>query len=149
MDVAEVSDGTGLAPPVADLPEAPAPDQPWEGPWLGAMAQVTPIYPTARFSRNRLGYIRRGGKGTMSETTGVTTVDTLCIETRPESGSWANAHRRVYAPLRLTRNVRHQLSRLRRHVGPAEQIGEVREAARAVDVHQLDALHGPGRASGR
>lgn len=45
-----------------DLPEPEEEDKPWEGPWLGALAQATPIYPTARFSRNRLGYIRRGGK---------------------------------------------------------------------------------------
>ncbi|MBW2453920.1 MAG: L,D-transpeptidase [Deltaproteobacteria bacterium] len=52
------------APVVAepDLPDAGVPDKPYEGPWLGALAQATPIYPTARFSRNRLGYIRRGGK---------------------------------------------------------------------------------------
>ena len=52
------------APIVAepDLPDAGAPDAKYEGPWLGALAQATPIYPTARFSRNRLGYIRRGGK---------------------------------------------------------------------------------------
>ena len=54
------------APEVAepDLPEQAAAEEekPWEGPWLGALAQATPIYPTARFSRNRLGYIRRGGK---------------------------------------------------------------------------------------
>ncbi|RLB62261.1 MAG: L,D-transpeptidase [Deltaproteobacteria bacterium] len=52
------------APVVAepDLPDAGAPETPYEGPWLGALAQATPIYPTARFSRNRLGYIRRGGK---------------------------------------------------------------------------------------
>jgi hypothetical protein len=51
--------------PVAEepeLPAAPAADKPYEGPWLGALAQSTPIYPTARLSRNRLGYIRRGGK---------------------------------------------------------------------------------------
>jgi lipoprotein-anchoring transpeptidase ErfK/SrfK len=52
--------------PEAEEPEPPEEvvevDKPWEGPWLGAMAQQTPIYPTARFSRNRMGYIRRGGK---------------------------------------------------------------------------------------
>jgi hypothetical protein len=52
--------------PEAEEPEPPEQeeeaDKPWEGPWLGAMAQQTPIYPTARFSRNRMGYIRRGGK---------------------------------------------------------------------------------------
>lgn len=51
--------------PVVEEPELPEPekvDKPWEGPWLGALAQSTPIYPTARFSKNRLGYVRRGGK---------------------------------------------------------------------------------------
>ncbi|MEM9693636.1 MAG: L,D-transpeptidase [Myxococcota bacterium] len=43
-------------------PEEPTADKPWEGPWLGALAQATPIYPTARFSKQRIGYIRRGGK---------------------------------------------------------------------------------------
>jgi hypothetical protein len=42
--------------------DAGAPDAPWEGPWLGAMAQQTPVYPAARFAKRRLGYIRRGGK---------------------------------------------------------------------------------------
>ncbi len=52
------------APVVAEpvMPEQEKVDKPWEGPWLGALAQATPIYPTARFSRNRLGYVRRGGK---------------------------------------------------------------------------------------
>ena len=50
-------------PPVPDeKAEAEKEEKPWEGPWLGALAQATPIYPTARFSRNRMGYIRRGGK---------------------------------------------------------------------------------------
>ncbi len=55
-------------PEVAE-PEAPeaAVDKPWEGPWLGALAQVTPIYPTARFSSNRLGYLRRGGKAAATD----------------------------------------------------------------------------------
>ncbi|MBM4357132.1 MAG: L,D-transpeptidase family protein [Deltaproteobacteria bacterium] len=51
-------------PEVAE-PDAPAPppeEKPWAGPWLGAMAQMTPVYPTARFSKNRLGYLRRGAK---------------------------------------------------------------------------------------
>jgi lipoprotein-anchoring transpeptidase ErfK/SrfK len=52
-------------PEVAE-PDAPkkeaAEEKPWTGPWLGAMAQVTPVYPTARFSKNRLGYLRRGAK---------------------------------------------------------------------------------------
>jgi hypothetical protein len=43
-------------------PDAGAPDAAWEGPWLGAMAQITPVYPTTRFSDERLGYLRRGGK---------------------------------------------------------------------------------------
>jgi hypothetical protein len=47
-------------PPKA--PPEPKEKEPWQGPWLGALAQQTPIYPTARFSRNRLGYLRRGAK---------------------------------------------------------------------------------------
>ena len=41
--------------PVAD-------DKPYDGPMLGAMAFQTPIYPETRFSDERLGYIRQGGK---------------------------------------------------------------------------------------
>lgn len=51
-------------PEVAE-PEAPPPppeEVKWQGPWLGAMAQMTPVYPTARFSKNRLGYLRRGAQ---------------------------------------------------------------------------------------
>ncbi|MEM1028992.1 MAG: L,D-transpeptidase family protein [Myxococcota bacterium] len=58
--------------PVVEEPAAPSendeaqagdePEKPWEGPWLGALAQATPVYPTARFSKNRMGYVRRGGK---------------------------------------------------------------------------------------
>lgn len=46
----------------ADAPPPPAADQPYDGPWLGAMAFQTPIYPEPRFSDKRLGYIRQGGK---------------------------------------------------------------------------------------
>ena len=49
-------------PPAKAQVEEPVEDKPWQGPWLGALAQATPIYPTARLSRNRMGYIRRGGK---------------------------------------------------------------------------------------
>lgn len=58
--------------PVVEEPDSPATaekeaeeeeeEKPWEGPWLGALAHSTPIYPTARFSKNRMGYIRKGGK---------------------------------------------------------------------------------------
>ncbi|MSP25462.1 MAG: L,D-transpeptidase [Myxococcales bacterium] len=50
--------------PEAAEPESPKPlaEKAWGGPWLAALAQVTPIYPTARLSKNRLGYLRRGGK---------------------------------------------------------------------------------------
>lgn len=51
--------------PEVQEPEAPSKEveaKPWTGPWLGAVAQVTPVYPTARFSKNRLGYLRRGAK---------------------------------------------------------------------------------------
>ncbi|HHH10512.1 MAG TPA: L,D-transpeptidase, partial [Sorangium sp.] len=51
--------------PKAAEPEPPPPpedDKPYQGPWLAALAQATPVYPTARFSKNRMGYIRRGAK---------------------------------------------------------------------------------------
>lgn len=55
--------------PVVEEPDPPEEakveeeeDKPWEGPWLGALAHSTPIYPTARFSKNRMGYVRKGGK---------------------------------------------------------------------------------------
>lgn len=38
------------------------PDAPYDGPLLGAMAHQTPVYPEPRFSDERLGYIRQGGK---------------------------------------------------------------------------------------
>ena len=38
------------------------PDAPYTGPYLGAMAFQTPIYPEPRFGDERLGYIRQGGK---------------------------------------------------------------------------------------
>lgn len=38
------------------------PDAPYDGPLLGAMALQTPVYPEPRFSDERLGYIRQGGK---------------------------------------------------------------------------------------
>ena len=37
-------------------------DKPYDGPYLGAEAFQTPIYPETRFSDERLGYIRQGGK---------------------------------------------------------------------------------------
>ena len=39
-----------------------APDAPYDGPLLGAMAFQTPIYAEPRFSDKRRGYIRQGGK---------------------------------------------------------------------------------------
>jgi hypothetical protein len=52
--------------PVVEEPDLPKktdePEKPWDGPWLGALALETPVYPTARFSRNRLGYLRHGAK---------------------------------------------------------------------------------------
>jgi hypothetical protein len=53
-------DSTAPEAPEPDAPASAAAPKPWEGPWLGALAHQTPIYPTARFSRNRLGYVRRG-----------------------------------------------------------------------------------------
>ncbi|MFO0551712.1 MAG: L,D-transpeptidase [Polyangiaceae bacterium] len=43
-------------------PEEPAKEIPWDGPWLGATAMTTPIYPDTRFGEERVGYIRQGGK---------------------------------------------------------------------------------------
>ncbi len=48
-----------------DAADAGAPatdDKPYDGPMLGAMAFQTPVYPETRFSDERLGYIRQGGK---------------------------------------------------------------------------------------
>ena len=41
---------------------AQAPEQPYNGPLLGALAMQTPVYPTPDFSKDRIGYIRLGGK---------------------------------------------------------------------------------------
>ncbi|MBK6516835.1 MAG: L,D-transpeptidase [Polyangiaceae bacterium] len=47
----------------AEAEAAPKPlDASYDGPRLGAMALQTPIYPEPRFSDQRLGYIRQGGK---------------------------------------------------------------------------------------
>ena len=45
-----------------DVVDAGAPDAPYDGPWLGALAHRTPVYAASRFSRRWIGYIRRGGK---------------------------------------------------------------------------------------
>lgn len=37
-------------------------DQPWDGPWLGVTAFQTPVYAERRFSKKRIGYVRKGGK---------------------------------------------------------------------------------------
>jgi lipoprotein-anchoring transpeptidase ErfK/SrfK len=55
--VAEVRDAG--APPA---PSAVPDDKPYTGPLLGAMALQTPVYPTPDFSKDRIGYIRLGGK---------------------------------------------------------------------------------------
>lgn len=48
---------------VSASPDTPtATDKPWDGPFLGAMAFQTPIYPEMRFGDDRIGYIRQGGK---------------------------------------------------------------------------------------
>ncbi len=70
-----VSTEVAPAPDDSNEPEVAEPDaptketeaKPWTGPWLGAIAQVTPVYPTPRFSKNRLGYLRRGAKVATSE----------------------------------------------------------------------------------
>ncbi|MFO0618758.1 MAG: L,D-transpeptidase family protein [Polyangiaceae bacterium] len=50
--------------PTATTGDSPAPatNEPWTGPVLGAMAFQTPIYPEMRFGDERIGYIRQGGK---------------------------------------------------------------------------------------
>jgi hypothetical protein len=65
VDLSSATRDDSNEPEVAE-PDAPKKeveaDKPWQGPWIGALAHVTPIYPTARFSKNRLGYLRHGGK---------------------------------------------------------------------------------------
>jgi hypothetical protein len=64
---------TTAARPPAEAPQAstsssaataepPAPDKPYTGPLLGATTLQTPVYPAMEFSKQRLGYIRLGGK---------------------------------------------------------------------------------------
>ncbi|MBI4701725.1 MAG: L,D-transpeptidase family protein [Deltaproteobacteria bacterium] len=45
-----------------DAGAADASSAAYDGPWLGAMAQATPVYATTRFADRWLGYVRRGGK---------------------------------------------------------------------------------------
>jgi len=52
---------TSDKPPSAAATTAPV-DAPYTGPYLGAMAFQTPIYPEPRFGDERLGYIRQGGR---------------------------------------------------------------------------------------
>jgi hypothetical protein len=65
-DVALAPEGSGAPAAATAAPAATAqpldPDAPYDGPLLGAMAFQTPIYPEPRFSDDRLGYIRQGGK---------------------------------------------------------------------------------------
>jgi hypothetical protein len=42
--------------------EANAEEKPYTGPLLGALAIQTPVYPAMKFTKERLGYIRLGGK---------------------------------------------------------------------------------------
>ena len=42
--------------------QADAPEKPYTGPLLGALAAQTPVYAAMEFSKKRLGYIRLGGK---------------------------------------------------------------------------------------
>jgi hypothetical protein len=46
------------APAVAPTPE----DKPYSGPLLGVTGLQTPVYPTMDFSKDRIGYVRLGGK---------------------------------------------------------------------------------------
>ncbi|MCC6521806.1 MAG: L,D-transpeptidase [Polyangiaceae bacterium] len=55
LEQAGVKDDT---PPVASA----AGEQPYGGPWLGALADKTPVYETARFSSQWQGYLRKGAK---------------------------------------------------------------------------------------
>jgi hypothetical protein len=52
----------GATPTATSTAVVLAPDAPYDGPLLGAMAFQTPIYPEPRFSDERAGYIRQGGK---------------------------------------------------------------------------------------
>ncbi|WP_437910048.1 L,D-transpeptidase [Sorangium sp. So ce327] len=45
-----------------EAPEPPAPDTPYTGPLLGSIMPQASVYPTMEFSKQRLGYIRLGGK---------------------------------------------------------------------------------------
>lgn len=50
------------APDAGADAEAVAEDKPYTGPLLGALALQTPVYPAMKFTKDRLGYIRLGGK---------------------------------------------------------------------------------------
>ncbi|WP_437840752.1 L,D-transpeptidase family protein [Sorangium sp. So ce1153] len=58
------AEGPKAAPSAApsDAPEPPAPDKPYTGPLLGSIVPQAAVYPTMEFSKQRLGYIRLGGK---------------------------------------------------------------------------------------
>lgn len=58
---AEAPKGIASAEPSA-APEPPEPDKPYTGPLLGSIVPQAPVYPTMEFSKQRLGYIRLGGK---------------------------------------------------------------------------------------
>ncbi len=62
---------TGIATPEASTAKASssasasptsAPEAPYTGPYVGAMAFQTPVYAEPRFSDERIGYVRQGGK---------------------------------------------------------------------------------------
>lgn len=64
---APAADATGGTSTSTSTAKASAPDKPviddsYSGPYLGAMAMQTPIYPEPRFGDQRAGYIRQGGK---------------------------------------------------------------------------------------
>jgi len=50
------------ADPSADEEPEEVADVPWDGPWLGVTAFQTPVYAEMRFSKKRIGYVRKGGK---------------------------------------------------------------------------------------
>ncbi|WP_437682836.1 L,D-transpeptidase family protein [Sorangium sp. So ce131] len=50
------------APTSSAEPEPPLPDKPYTGPLLGSIVPQAAVYPTTEFSKERLGYIRLGGK---------------------------------------------------------------------------------------
>lgn len=51
-----------VAPDAGAAEEPAAEEKPYTGPLLGALAIQTPVYPAMKFTKERLGYVRLGGK---------------------------------------------------------------------------------------